>query len=129
MSFYIPSYRILCVVSTPLTFVDLALKDLSTYFCLGGDSNHRISRLKLFYNFLMHISSFFIGCKGNDNRFFSVESCVNTCGGNEPETDAKCKDVTCDVSMATFMKAKGCVSKIKPRSKSFTSFIYADLKT
>ena len=75
----------------------------------------------------MHISSFFIGCKGNDNRFFSVESCVNTCGGNEPETDAKCKDVTCDVSMATFMKAKGCVPKIKPRSKSFTSLIYADL--
>ena len=51
VSFYIPSYRILCVVSTPLTFVDLALKDLSTYFCLGGDSNHRISRLKLFLQF------------------------------------------------------------------------------
>ena len=43
-----------------------------------------------------------------------MESCVNTCGGNEPETDAKCMDVTCDDSMATFMKAKGCVPKIEP---------------
>ena len=112
----------------PINFCRFGLEGFK-YFCLGGDSNHRISRLKLCYNFLMHISSFFIGCKGNANRFFSVESCVNTCGGNEPETDAKCKDVTCDVSMATFMKAKGCVPKIKPRSKSFTSLIYADLKT
>ena len=93
------------------------------------ESLHQRTLIRFLYKFLMHISSFFIGCKGNDNRFFSVESCVNTCGGNEPETDAKCKDVTCDVSMASFMKAKGCVPKIKPRSKSFTSLIYADLKT
>ena len=93
------------------------------------ESLHQRTLIRFLYEFLMHISSFFIGCKGNDNRFFSVESCVNTCGGNEPETDAKCKDVTCDVSMASFMKAKGCVPKIKPRSKSFTSLIYADLKT
>ena len=107
----------------PINFCRFGLEGLKLRL---GDSS-RISRRRLpETNFFLHTSSFFKGCKGNDNRFSSVESCVNTCGGNEPETDAKCKDVTCDESMATFMKAKGCVPKIKPRSQSFTSLM-ADL--
>ena len=56
----------------------------------------------------------FKGCKGNDNRFATVESCFNTCGGQEPETISTCKGITCDHSMANMMKAKGCQPLIQP---------------
>ena len=56
----------------------------------------------------------FAGCKGNENRFPTVQSCVDTCGGQDPETDTKCLEVTCDVSNANFMKAKGCRPITKP---------------
>ena len=48
--------------------------------------------------------TFAIGCKGNGNRFSSVEDCVNTCGGSsDPVTHShsdKCKHVQCDTAEA-----------------------------
>ena len=40
------------------------------------------------------------GCKGNGNRFETVEECVNTCGGTSApvEDDSKCQDVNCDAN-------------------------------
>ena len=49
------------------------------------------------------------GCKGNENRFATVDECVNTCGGNEPETQSLCSEVVCDRGEAMFFKAKGCL--------------------
>lgn len=50
------------------------------------------------------------GCKGNENRFTSVEECVNTCGGYEPEPEnGFCATVQCDKHAAAFHKAKGCI--------------------
>lgn len=48
------------------------------------------------------------GCGGNGNRFSSVQDCVNTCGGSDPETNPVCSMIDCDQQMADFYRAKGC---------------------
>ena len=59
-------------------------------------------KLSMFYFYME-------GCKGNENRFATVDECVNTCGGNEPETQSLCSEVVCDRGEAMFFKAKGCL--------------------
>ena len=73
----------------------------------------KLSKYK-FYIFSNYTKISFQGCKGNDNRFATAESCFNTCGGQEPETISTCKGITCDHSMANMMKAKGCQPLIQP---------------
>ena len=47
----------------------------------------------------------FIGCRGNENRFRTVEECVDTCGGNEPEIqNGLCSLVKCDRKEAIFFQ-------------------------
>ncbi|TRY78077.1 hypothetical protein TCAL_04229 [Tigriopus californicus] len=53
-------------------------------------------------------SVIFPGCGGNGNRFSTVQDCVNTCGGSDPETNPVCSMIDCDQQMADFYRAKGC---------------------
>ena len=47
----------------------------------------------------------FSGCRGNENRFRTVEECVDTCGGNEPEIqNGLCSLVKCDRKEAIFFQ-------------------------
>jgi len=56
------------------------------------------------------------GCKGNGNRFQTVEECVNTCGGTSApvEDNTKCQDVTCDSSENKLKTSQGCVPVTQP---------------
>ena len=59
-----------------------------------------------------------IGCGGNDNRFSTIESCVNTCGGNDIGVPSKttdiCASVKCDQAKNDLQLAKGCIPNTKP---------------
>jgi len=55
------------------------------------------------------------GCRGNENRFSTVEECTRVCGGVEPLlVTNKCPDVKCDEADSIFQRAKGCVPLTKP---------------
>ena len=53
------------------------------------------------------------GCQGNDNRFNSLEECVNLCGGYEPQEKLDCSAAMCNKQDAAFHRAKGCQPIIK----------------
>jgi len=59
------------------------------------------------------------GCGGNDNKFNTLEECVNLCGGLEPEESLACEATKCNTQEAMVYRAKGCQPVLKKGEVGF----------
>ena len=66
-------------------------------------------------NKLLNLTCVFplLGCGGNENNFQSIDECVNTCGGSEPNVEPLCAQTQCDDREARLYRAKGCQAVIE----------------
>jgi len=51
---------------------------------------------------------------GNDNRFSTLEDCVASCGGGQPQERAECHQVECDMREEQLSLARGCRPITRP---------------